>query len=236
MGDLQVVGEVAMDAEAMIEVMIGVDTLLEAEVTVEAIEADQEVILRIRSLQGLLGNHVLLLRHSWIVKRGSHPSKIEGVEALGAQGIASIVLTRKTLLGKEHSEDIRDQVIAIQDTTRCSGKALGSCSKVFCCWRACTDWAVTSSKRRKETGVPRALQYDMQSNRPISSTAFPKFSLDSLHCWVVLGSNYLWKRRLSETELKGPRTLFDTTAGLSVVRTAFSLPVQSFRLVSDSTE
>ena len=83
-GDLLVVGEVAMDAEAMIEVMIGVDTLLEAEVTVEAIEADQEVTLRIRSLQVLLGNHVLLLRHSWIVKRGSHPSKIEGVEALGA--------------------------------------------------------------------------------------------------------------------------------------------------------
>lgn len=39
-----------MDAGAMIEVMIGVDTLLGAEVTVEAIEADQEGMLRIRSL------------------------------------------------------------------------------------------------------------------------------------------------------------------------------------------
>ena len=49
--DLLVEGEVvAMDAEAMIEVMIGADTLPEVEVTVEAIEADREVILRIRSL------------------------------------------------------------------------------------------------------------------------------------------------------------------------------------------
>ena len=48
--DLLVVGEVAMDAEALIEVMIGVDTPLEVVVTVEAIEADREVTLRIRSL------------------------------------------------------------------------------------------------------------------------------------------------------------------------------------------
>ena len=82
--DLLVVGEVAMDAEAMIEGMTGVDTLPEVEVTVEAIEADQEVIPRIRSLQFLPDNTVLLLRHSWIVIRGSHSSKFEGVEALGA--------------------------------------------------------------------------------------------------------------------------------------------------------
>ena len=41
------VGEVAMVVEGMIEVMIGVDTLLEAEVTVEATEADREATLHI---------------------------------------------------------------------------------------------------------------------------------------------------------------------------------------------
>lgn len=41
------VGEVAMVVEGMIEDMIGVDTLLEAGVTVEAIEADREATLHI---------------------------------------------------------------------------------------------------------------------------------------------------------------------------------------------
>ena len=72
--DLLVVEEVAMDVEALIEVMIEVDTLLEAEGTVEAIEADQEVILRTRSLSVLPDNHVLFLRQTWIVKEGPHPS------------------------------------------------------------------------------------------------------------------------------------------------------------------
>ena len=72
--DLLVVEEVATDGEALIEVMIGVDTLREAEVTAEAIEADQEVILRTRCLSVLPDNHVLLLRQTWTVKEGSHPS------------------------------------------------------------------------------------------------------------------------------------------------------------------
>ena len=46
--DLPVVDEVGLVAEAMIEAMTGVDSLLEVEVTAEGIGVDQEVTLRTR--------------------------------------------------------------------------------------------------------------------------------------------------------------------------------------------
>lgn len=74
-------GEVAMVGEVMIEDTIGVDTLLEAEVTVEAIEADREATLHISCSK----NDLVSMYCHWGIARLSKKRFIletEGAECL----------------------------------------------------------------------------------------------------------------------------------------------------------
>lgn len=87
-----VVGEAAMDVEAMTEATIGVDTLLEAEATAEAIEADQEDTLRTRPLN-LIWCLCIDIETFGTVRRGFRLLKPKALRLRGAQEIGTKVST-----------------------------------------------------------------------------------------------------------------------------------------------